>query len=694
MKKIFFVLLTALCASCVKDNIESVTVERPDNSKIIRLSDDNDQGSMIIYFNEDATTRVEAGVSRSGATRSGIEHLDQILEQIGVTRLERLFPATRFEERLRAENMHRWYLIFFEQGTDTDKVAQMLSSVAEIEKVQFNARMYHIGDVRANGTAVNNKSEQSVDTRANIYHAFNDPNLNKQWHYINTGDTSVYSGIKKGADINAGEAWDITAGDPRVIVAIVDGMVKYNHPDLEANMWVNTAEKNGVPGVDDDKNGYVDDIHGVNFVKVIYNASKGITSGDESLEEGYSDHGTHVAGTVAAVNNNGKGVCGVAGGTGKGDGIRLMSCQTFHERISEEEQKAGKTEDPAWPSGAESVTARAFQYAADHGAAIAQCSYGYFTKLTSDQAYSKGSAEKVAIDYFIKYGGGEVMTGGLPIFAAGNEQNNYASYPGAYRDYLCVTAMSCDFTPAYYTNYGPGSNIAAPGGDFVQRYYTDGAYELSSEIYSTTFLNGMQYGYKQGTSMSCPHVSGVAALALSHAISLGKKLSVIELRNILLGSTHDIDRYCTGSKQTIVGNSLSTISNSRAKGKMGVGYIDAFKALMNVQGTPCLTVRTGQKEGKDLADVIGGNPGALTFLNGGVSMSQKDREKLGVEGDITISSTGKLQIKCNKIGSGILKISFIAGGSAVGTDEETGGMAVTREIAILSRGFATNGGWL
>ena len=75
-------------------------------------------------------------------------------------------------------------------------------------------------------------------------------------------------------------------------------------------------------------------------------------------------------------------------------------------------------------------------------------------------------------------------------------------------------------------------------------------------------------------------------------------------------------------------------------------------------------------------------------------MSQKDREKLGVEGEITISSTGKLQIKCTKIGSGIAKITFIAGGTSLGSDEATGGMAVTREVAILSRGFATNGGWL
>jgi hypothetical protein len=306
------------------------------------------------------------------------------------------------------------------------------------------------------------------------------------------------------------------------------------------------------------------------------------------------------------------------------------------------------------------------------------------------------NAQAEAVQYFMKNGGGEVLVGGIPIYAAGNDQDNYAHYPGAYRDYVCVTAMSCDYTPAYYTNFGPGSNLAAPGGDYLQKYYTDMTGQMNSEIYSTTFLNG-QYGFKQGTSMACPHVSGVAALAISHALQLGKKLTMVELRNILLGSTHDIDRYCVGTKQgqtATVNPQPKTVNLVQYKNKMGIGYIDAFKTLMNVQGTPCLTVRVGQKEGKDLSEVIGGNAGAITFIDGGVTMSQKDRERLGVEGSITISSTGKLQIKCTKIGSGIAKITFIAGGTSLGSDEATGGMAVTREVAILSRGFATNGGWL
>lgn len=679
MKKIFTLLLVALCASCVQDNIESITVEQAQSAKIIRLSDNNVGGSMIIYFDEEATTRVEAGVTRSASTRSGIDQLDQVLDQIGAVRIERLFMPDKFEDKLRAEGMHRWYLVKFDADADLDKAAELFSSVAEVEKVQYNTLYTRIGE---NATSAPSAFDVPATRAKSTYPAFSDPDLGRQWHYINVGDTNVYSGIKAGADINVGEAWDITAGDPRVIVAIIDGMVKYDHPDLADNMWVNEAEKSGAVGVDDDGNGYVDDIYGVNFVTYIWD-------GTTTLIGKYSDHGTHVAGTVAAVNNNGKGVCGVAGGTGNGDGARLMSCQVFYQRVAD-----SSYESRDWPSGSDACTAKAFQYATANGAAIAQCSYGFSTKWTADSTYSQGSAEKAAIDYFIKYGGGDVLKGGIPIFAAGNEGSNYASYPGAYRDYLCVTSMTCDYTPAYYTNFGPGSNIAAPGGDYNQKYYIDYTGQMDSEIYSTTFVDG-QYGFKQGTSMACPHVSGVAALAISHALKLGKKLSTVELRNILLGSTHDIDRYCTGSIKYVnnTGN-WANMDLGKFKGKMGVGYIDAFKALMNVQGTPTLTVRTGVKEGKDLSEVIGGNPGSMTFIDGGVTISQKDREKLGIEGDITISSTGKLGIKCTKIGSAVIKIKFIAGGSVLGSDEQTGGMEVTREVAILSRGFATNGGWL
>ncbi len=675
MRNFIVLLAFILCASCVKDSVESVSVEAASSEKIVMFSRNNVPGSMIVCFKDDVISRVEAGISRSAATRSGIEGFDAVLERIGVERLERVFIPNRFEERLRAEGLHCWYIVYFDSNTDLGRVAADFAAVSEVETVQYNAALQHIKDVTPQAfiPAASAVGGDVVPTRADAQ--FNDPDLVKQWHYVNTGDTNVFSGAKVGADINAEEAWAITAGDNRVIVAVIDAVVKADHPDLADNMWVNTAEKSGKAGVDDDGNGYIDDVYGINTVTMNGDGSNCQLALDDN------DHGTHVAGTVAAVNNNGKGGCGVAGGTGKGDGARIMSCQIFYGN----------------GGGTDTCAARAFQYAADNGASIAQCSYSYGYEPLADKEFSVGnSVQKLAIDYFLKYGGCEALQGGIPIFAAGNDSFDTGCFPGAYRDYICVSAMSCDYTPAFYTNHGPGVNIAAPGGDYLQKYYTDYTGEVNSEVYSTTFVNG-NYGYKQGTSMACPHVSGVAALAVSHALSLGKTLTTIELRNLILASTHDIDRYCTGTKHGLTeGNNptVTTISAAKYKGKMGVGYIDAFKMLMNIQGTPCLTLRMGVKQNLSLASVLGGNPETLTFVNGGVGMSQADRVRLGVEGDVKVTDKGLLSIKCTKPGSAIIKITYIAGGTEAGSDDKVGGMVVERQVALLVRGFATNGGWL
>lgn len=208
------------------------------------------------------------------------------------------------------------------------------------------------------------------------------------------------------------------------------------------------AERLGRPR-DDDSNGYADDIHGFNFVD---NTTLTIsTKGDAP------DHGTHVAGTVAAVNNNGTGVAGIAGGSGKNDGVKIMSCQIFHDK----------------DGGDVAMAAKAIKYAADNGAAIIQCSYGYPAgSVTSDAAYSSGaSAEKQAIDYFIAKQNCAAIEGGLAIFAAGNDMTGMSSYPGAYRDYISVTAMSCDYTRPTTPTTVPAATLRLPAATPTSRIW-------------------------------------------------------------------------------------------------------------------------------------------------------------------------------------------------------------------------------
>lgn len=664
------IMLTAAAfASCTeKEQLPGPdTGEAGASSKLVFTSSNAVNGSLIVYLDDEAAAKLKDGaMTRSSddapLTRSGIAEFDSALESIRVKSIEPLFVINeKNAARAAKAGLDKWYVIAFDESTDLDVAARTLASVTEVSKVQFNQKMQMADDFRP--VPLSKSGIEILPSSASA--GFNDPMLGNQWHYINTGDTRIYSKIKEGADVNCDAAWRLTTGDPRIIVAVVDDGVQWDHPDLAANMWVNEAELNGTAGKDDDGNGYIDDIYGFNFVT---NGPISMSSGDEG------SHGTHVAGTVAAVNNNGIGVCGVAGGSGNGDGARIMSCQIFY---NDEEG-----------SGSSAVTSKAIQYAADNGASIIQCSFSYAGgAITSDEQYIwNSSAEKSAIDYFMSTSNNDAVDGGLAIFAAGNESSSISGYPGAYKDYISVTSTSCDFTPAYYTNHGPGSNIAAPGGDAYQSIFESKG--NASQILST--FNGGEYGYMQGTSMACPHVSGVAALGLSYALKLGKKYTRDEFTGLLLTSVNDIDSYCVGTKMYVTqSGTTGTLALSGYKGKMGTGIIDAYQLLMNIRGATCIPVEIGRQSQLDIKEYIG--DGNATFTIDAVEISAEDREALGITTDPVIFA-GKILFKCSRTGSGIMKVTIKAG-----TSNGTGmsGLPAVREFALIARpAQSDNGGWL
>ena len=246
-----------------------------------------------------------------------------------------------------------------------------------------------------------------------------------------------------------------------------------------------------------------------------------------------------MAGTVGAVSNNGIGVAGVAGGDGSADsGVRMISCQTFDSRSG---------------SG-DGDFAAAIVYACERGATIAQCSWGWGEPGYCEQAVLD------AIDYFTAEARSPQMTGGLCIFAAGNDGSTGDYYPACYDKVLAVTAMTSSLTPASYSNFGPWADVVAPGGLLD--------YGEAGGVLST--LPGNKYGYNEGTSMATPHVSGIAALILS---KYGSPTFVNEaLRTQLVTSVNDFYGF---------GN------NSAYAGLYGSGYIDAAKALqMDATGAP------------------------------------------------------------------------------------------------------------
>ena len=570
---------------------------------------------------------------------------------VDIRSVEKAFKATgKNAERLASCGLDKWYVIRFDEDVPLMDAAMSFAASDGVESVQFNNRAHLLDE----SYTVPVSAVPSVLPASPS--AFDDPYLPAQWQYDNTGSTALAPTARAGADINVKDAWSLTGGDPDIIVAILDYGVKYTHPDLAANMWTNEAELNGVPGVDDDGNGYVDDIHGYNFY------SDGAISW---ADEGDTGHGTHVAGTVAAANNNGIGVCGVAGGTGHGDGVRLMSCQTFE----------------GGDGGNDLVDARAVVYAADNGASIIQASNGYFPGLiTSDEEFlSECPLYASAIRYFLKYGGGnidgktgDVLTdGGILIYAAGNSMMDISAYPAAYKDIIGVTAIGPDYLPAIYTDYGKGCNIAAPGGD--TSLGAGAATAILSTVLSEVSEDGSDYGYKQGTSMACPHVSGVAALGLSYARKLGKKFTREEFTSMLLTSVNDLEYYLDGEKG---GMDLYLYRK-----QMGTGLVDAWKLLMQIEGTPCITVAAGKESLVDLSQYFGGAASSLDYT--GVEIPEEAKTALGIEGEPGFRY-GKLAITCTEYGSA--KITVTA---------DVEGMPVSRTVSIVARGAASsNGGWL
>lgn len=666
-----------MLAGCTNDLTESsssaAVPSAPD--KIANSAADAQGGILIVKFNESSVEAIEhhaehAAATRSAVTRSGIAGVDCILDEIGVESFERVFRVGKDEERTRAAGLHRWYVLRFAPERDLEEAARLLSDAAEITTIQYNT-LVHRADAEVYPLSAEG-GEAGVQTRAMVRSEFNDPQLKWQWHYINNGDEAVADKVCVGADINVAEAWKLTAGDPRVIVAVVDGGVKHTHPDLAANMWVNLAELYGRPGVDDDGNGYVDDIYGYNFVtdsgQITWN------------EKGDASHGTHVAGTVAAVNNNGLGVAGVAGGTGHNDGARIMSCQIF----------AGERDSGDYH------TALAIKYAADNGASILQCSYGMTVNYYSDETFRSIEPLVVeALDYFRGTNNCEALDGGLIIYAAGNNSLPAASYPAAYRNVIAVTAFSADFLPAYYTNYHLGCNIAAPGGEISSSFSRGG---VLSTVCSELDSHGDDYGYIQGTSMACPHVSGVAALGLAYALKRGKHFTNDEFVNMILTSVNDIDSRMEGIKSS---SGVQMDLEKDYRGRMGSGAIDAYRLLMQIEGTPCLTVARNQESLLSLKEHFGGGADNLTYVEGsanssspdleryGVEMTEEDMEKLGVVEKPRIVN-GRLQIKCTKIGCAKVKVRAIAGGERAGTEAHIGGIPVIRDIAIIVRETGSN----
>lgn len=531
MKRTAFIALVCLTIACTKENIHSIDCDTNKGKSDLPVFTSKVSGQqfsantvrtdrVIVKFSDEFVQQIEACQADVSILSASVKSELNPISLVESSSLERVFPdAGRYEERSRERGLHRWYYLDFSEDIGIVEAESILSACSNVELVEMQLLPRRIGTVQ---------KAYPVVTPMSAAGPFDDPLLSRQWGFCNDGSMS---GSREGCDINVFPVWgNYPQGQNEVIVAVIDGLVDFSHPDLEANLWTDE-----------------DGSHGKNFVQGGTNA--------------VDDHGTHVAGTVAAVNNNGIGVCGVAGGDFANSipGAKIMSCAIF------DETPVGRA------SGDE---AGAIKWAADHGAVIAQNSWGYEpdingdgeisdTELANYKARTIPASLKEAIDYFVDFAGcdesGEQlpespMKGGLVLFATGNANIDY-DVISTYDRVVAVASLAQDFSKAYYSNYGSWVDISAPGGDARK----------GKTIYSTVAGGG--YGYMQGTSMACPHVSGAAALLLTHYQKQG--FTSTHLRQILCGSVKNIKKY-----------------NSSHEGDLGKGLIDVAKAISFSEEVP------------------------------------------------------------------------------------------------------------
>jgi len=454
-------------------------------------------------------------------TITGNSYLDNVNTQFQVKSMERVFKALDRkieEQKLTPKQIHQGVQEKFPQRAKRAPKNLPLPDIENIYLIKFPEELNILKAV-----AAYSRSPEVIYAQPNyVYQLMEVPN---DPYYSSSGSWSQdYPDMWGLHQIQTAQAWDIEKGSEEVTVAVLDTGVDYEHEDLRDNIWINQKE---IPdnGIDDDGNGYIDDIRGWNF------------SDNNSDVQDRMGHGTHCAGTIAAATNNGIGVAGISWNS-KIMILNAYALSTTH-------------------------LVNGFHYAADNGADIISNSWGFMLPIPSDPVMEE------AIDY--AYGSGLVV-----VFAAGNNSDDVDNYAlSNYPKTIAVAASDHFDRLSPFSNFGTTIDVAAPGGDWSDQDGPEGRFlgrnilSLKAgglDIYGAATdlccVVGEKYYRARGTSMACPHVAGLAALVLSKHPEFTNE----QVRQVIRVSADDIE--APGWDE-----------------KVGYGRINAYQALL--QGSVC-----------------------------------------------------------------------------------------------------------
>ena len=486
-------------------------------------------GQMIIKFEGEDKHFTD---SPDGTLNTNIQELDRLNSKYGLTKVEQVF------NRCSIPTLSNIYLFTLDTSADIINAAEEYNKDPHVIYAEPN----YIYRLRESEDTFGLQTGDGSPVQLNPLNSEfipNDPKFINQWALHQSTD----------CDIDAPEAWDIETGNSNVAIAVVDTGVDYNHEDLTENIWINSGEDingNGIVdlsdfnGIDDDNNGYVDDIRGYDFVDI--NTTWYEENGYELLpEEDYTDpdndpmdvhgHGTHCSGIAGATTNNGVGIAGV------GWDCSIMSMRAgFKIKIC--------------PCGTTGILqsddiALAMIYATDNGADVISMSWG-----------GKSSSQLILDVVEYAYNQGVVL-----VSSAGNSNTYQKQYPAFYEEVIAVAATYKNDERKASSNYGFWIDIAAPGDNIL-----------------STIPNN-EYGKKSGTSMSCPHVAGLAGLLLSKNPSLTPDM----IRTIICNTADDIDsdRYIGGGR---INAHKALLAEPAIAILKGVPNWENVKEIVNIQG--------------------------------------------------------------------------------------------------------------